>query len=93
MRKEHQNQMLEIKNRITSDVENEKHRFDEKLFDKMKCEKKLLEDKYRCLKDKYLRLKTEVKMSIEKRNKKREQSGTTTTGSETERSHSMNKER
>lgn len=85
--------MLEIKNKITSDVENEKQRFDEKLFEKMKCEKKLLEDKYRCLKEKYLRLKTEVKMSIEKRNKKKEQSGTTTTGSETERSHSVNKER
>lgn len=48
---------------------------------------------YRCLKDKYLRLKTDVKLSIEKRNKKKEQSGTTTTGSETEKSHSVNKEK
>lgn len=65
-----------------------------KTFEKIKSEKRLLEDKYRCLKDKYLRLKTDVKTSIEKRNKKKEQSGTaTTTGSETERSHSVNKER
>lgn len=93
LRKEHQAQMAEIRSKITSDLENEKQRFDEKLYEKLKCEKKLLEEKYRCLKDKYLRLKTDVKLSIEKRNKRREQSGTTTTGSETERSHSINKER
>lgn len=62
------------------------------MFEKIRCEKRLLEDKYRCLKEKYLRLKTDVKLSIEKRNKKREQSATTT-GSETELSHSIKKER
>lgn len=93
LRREHQNQMAELRTKIANDADSEKRSFDEKAFEKLRCEKKLLDDKYRCLKDKYLRLKTEVKMSIEKRNKKKEQSGTTTTGSETERSHSVNKER
>lgn len=93
LRREHQNQMAELRVKIANEADNEKRFYDEKAVEKLKCEKKLLEDKYRCLKDKYLRLKTDVKMSIEKRNKKKEQSGTTTTGSETERSHSVNKER
>ncbi|XP_068629741.1 centrosomal protein of 164 kDa [Battus philenor] len=45
-----------------------------------------LPDKYRCLKEKYARLKHDVKMSIERRNKRREMS--MTTGSETEKSNS-----
>ncbi|XP_026730483.1 centrosomal protein of 164 kDa isoform X2 [Trichoplusia ni] len=45
-----------------------------------------LSDKYRCLKEKYVRLKHDVKMSIERRNKRREMS--MTTGSETEKSNS-----
>lgn len=88
LRREHQIQMAELRAKIANETS-----CDEKTFGKLKCEKKLLEDKYRCLKDKYLRLKTDVKTSIEKRNKKKEQGGTTTTGSETERSHSVNKER
>lgn len=92
LRREHQVRMAELRAKIANETT-----CDEKMFEKLKCEKKLLEDKYRCLKDKYLRLKTDVKTSIEKRNKKKEQSGTTTTttttGSETERSHSVNKER
>lgn len=90
LRREHQVRMAELRAKIANET-----MCDEKMFEKLKCEKKLLEDKYRCLKDKYLRLKTDVKTSIEKRNKKKEQSGTTTTttGSETERSHSVNKER
>ncbi|XP_072930241.1 uncharacterized protein Cep164 isoform X2 [Epargyreus clarus] len=43
-------------------------------------------DKYKCLKEKYARLKHDVKMSIERRNKRREMS--MTTGSETEKSNS-----
>ncbi|KAF9424220.1 hypothetical protein HW555_000613 [Spodoptera exigua] len=45
-----------------------------------------LQDKYKCLKEKYVRLKHDVKMSIERRNKRREMS--MTTGSETEKSNS-----
>lgn len=68
---------------------------EERLYEKVRCEKRLLEDKYRCLKDKYLKLKTEVKLSIEKRNRKKEQNLTlaTTTGSETEKSPSGKKDR
>lgn len=88
LRKKHHNQITEIRNEMEADANCNK------TFEKVRNEKKLLEEKYRCLKDKYLRLKTDVKTSIEKRNKRKEQSGTTTTtGSETERSHSVNKER
>lgn len=67
---------------------------DERLYEKVRCEKRLLEDKYRCLKEKYMKLKTDVKLTIEKRHRKREQSlTTTTTGSETEKSNSINKEK
>ncbi|CAK1543246.1 unnamed protein product [Leptosia nina] len=45
-----------------------------------------LHDKYRCLKEKYARLKHDVKITLERRNKRREMS--MTTGSETEKSNS-----
>ncbi|RZC42977.1 centrosomal protein of 164 kDa [Asbolus verrucosus] len=95
LRQEHKAVIAEIKNKIELETEKKSKEIgDERLYEKIRCEKRLLEDKYRCLKDKYLRLKTEVKMSIEKRNKRREQGGaTTTTGSETERSHSNKKDR
>ncbi|XP_068085718.1 centrosomal protein of 164 kDa [Anabrus simplex] len=59
-----------------------------RVFEKLRCEKRLLEDKYRSLKEKYIRLKTDVKISIERR-KRRGEGGGTTTGSETERSSSQ----
>ncbi|RVE46838.1 hypothetical protein evm_008483, partial [Chilo suppressalis] len=49
-------------------------------------DERALAEKYRCLKEKYARLKHDVKMSIERRNKRREMS--MTTGSETEKSNS-----
>ncbi|XP_061376799.1 centrosomal protein of 164 kDa isoform X2 [Danaus plexippus] len=49
-------------------------------------EDRVVLDKYKCLKEKYARLKHDVKMSIERRNKRREMS--MTTGSETEKSNS-----
>ncbi|XP_069688817.1 centrosomal protein of 164 kDa isoform X2 [Periplaneta americana] len=58
-----------------------------RVFEKLRCEKRLLEDKYRSLKEKYIRLKTDVKISMERR-KRRDAGGGTTTGSETERSTS-----
>uniref|UniRef100_A0A0A9XQ60 WW domain-containing protein n=1 Tax=Lygus hesperus TaxID=30085 RepID=A0A0A9XQ60_LYGHE len=36
-------------------------------FEKMRCEKRLLEDKYRSLKDKYLQLKTDMKIAVERK--------------------------
>jgi centrosomal protein CEP164 len=56
------------------------------VFEKLRCEKRLLEDKYRSLKGKYIKLKTDVKISMERR--KRRDAGGATTGSETEHSTS-----
>jgi hypothetical protein len=57
-----------------------------RVFEKLRCEKRLLEDKYRSLKDKYIRLKTDIKISMERR--KRRDAGGTTTASDTEHSSS-----
>lgn len=37
----------------------------------MRCEKRLLEDKYRSLKDKYIQMKIEMRMAIERRLQKK----------------------
>ncbi|CAG9856802.1 unnamed protein product [Phyllotreta striolata] len=96
LRKSHQSKMAEIRSKIQTDTDQEKNRSssDEKSYEKLRCEKRLLEDKYRCLKEKYFKLKTEVKVTMEKRNRRKEQSiATNTTGSETEQSNSNNKDR
>lgn len=54
-------------------------------FEKIRCEKRLLEDKYKTLKDKYSKLKNDVRLAVERRSKRKE--GNTTT-SETEKSTS-----
>lgn len=54
-------------------------------FEKMRCEKRLLEDKYKILKDKYLKLKNDVRLAVERRSKRKEAHVTT---SETEKSAS-----
>ncbi|CAH1159407.1 unnamed protein product [Phaedon cochleariae] len=95
LKKDHQAKLTELKKKHKTELDQEKSKTlcDERMFEKLRCEKRLLEDKYRCLKEKYLKLKTEVKLSIEKKNRRKEQSTTTnTTGSETEQSNS-NKER
>lgn len=99
IRKEHAAKLEQMKDKLNDELEAEKQRMkesgEERLYEKVRCEKRLLEDKYRCLKDKYARLKTEVKLSVERRNRRREAQAlqqknlhTTTTGSETERSTS-----
>lgn len=89
--------MAEFKKKVKIEIEDTsppKENNEDRTYEKLRCEKRLLEDKYRCLKEKYLRLKTDVKQTIEKRNKKKEQSvTTTTTGSETEFSNPIKKER
>lgn len=55
------------------------------MFEKVRCEKRLLEDKYKTLKEKYIRLKSETKIALERKKKKE---GGATTGSETEKSSS-----
>ncbi|GAB0098964.1 uncharacterized protein DMENIID0001_147770 [Sergentomyia squamirostris] len=93
LKKEHTINLNQAKAKITHEIETEKQRMretgEDRLYEKIRCEKRLLEDKYRCLKEKYTRLKTDVKLSLERRNNRRreqQQSVTTTTGSETERS-------
>lgn len=54
-------------------------------YEKIRCEKRLLEDKYKTLKDKYLKLKNDVRLAVERRSKRKEGNVTT---SETERSAS-----
>ncbi|XP_076477344.1 centrosomal protein 164 isoform X2 [Bombus vancouverensis nearcticus] len=54
-------------------------------FEKMRCEKRLLQDKYMALREKYMKLKKEVRAAIDKRNRRKEGY---TTASETERSTS-----
>ncbi|XP_066142171.1 centrosomal protein of 164 kDa isoform X1 [Euwallacea fornicatus] len=100
LKQDHQAEMTEMRNLFLKEGESlkSKNSGDDRQFEKIRCEKRLLEDKYRCLKEKYLRLKTEVKLSLDKRNRRKEQNSTNntttnTTGSETEQSHSNNKER
>ncbi|XP_063237457.1 uncharacterized protein LOC134539391 isoform X2 [Bacillus rossius redtenbacheri] len=72
--------------RTTELIDNQPDQVDNcRMFEKLRCEKRLLEDKYRSLKEKYIRLKTDVKISIERRKKR---DGGATTGSETDRSTS-----
>lgn len=54
-------------------------------FEKMRCEKRLLQDKYMALKEKYMKLKKEVCLAVERRSRRKEGY---TTASETERSTS-----
>lgn len=54
-------------------------------FEKMRCEKRLLQDKYTALKEKYMKLKNDVRLAVERRSRRKEGY---TTASETERSTS-----
>lgn len=91
LRKDHMTNLAQLKDQMTHELECERQRMketgDNHVLEKIRCEKRLLEDKYRCLKEKYVRLKADVKMSLERRNRRREHQ-TTNTGSETERSNS-----
>ncbi|XP_028898077.1 uncharacterized protein LOC105215185 [Zeugodacus cucurbitae] len=99
IKKEHARKHAEMRDKLAHELELERQRMretgEDRLYEKVRCEKRLLEDKYRCLKEKYVRLKTDVKLSLERRNRRREaqalhqqslHTNTTTTGSETERS-------
>uniref|UniRef100_W8BKK9 Centrosomal protein of 164 kDa n=1 Tax=Ceratitis capitata TaxID=7213 RepID=W8BKK9_CERCA len=99
IKKEHARKHAEMRDKLAHELDLERQRMresgEDRLYEKVRCEKRLLEDKYRCLKEKYVRLKTDVKLSLERRNRRREaqalhqqslHTNTTTTGSETERS-------
>lgn len=96
LRKEHNTALAQQRERLTHEMEQEKQRMRESgdyhMYEKLRCEKRLLEDKYKCLKEKYIRLKNDVKITLERRNHRRSGTGgggitpTTTTNSETDRS-------
>lgn len=91
LKKDHATKLGQMKDKMTHELEVERQRMRETgeshLFEKIRCEKRLLEDKYRCLKEKYVRLKADVKISLERRSRRRDHPSITT-GSETERSNS-----
>lgn len=91
IKKDHVTNLAQLKDKLTHELEIERQRMretgDSHLFEKMRCEKRLLEDKYRCLKEKYVRLKADVKISLERRSRRRDHQSIAT-GSETERSNS-----
>uniref|UniRef100_A0A182NQ95 WW domain-containing protein n=1 Tax=Anopheles dirus TaxID=7168 RepID=A0A182NQ95_9DIPT len=77
LKKEHSTNLTEIKIKLNHELEMERQRMretgEDRLYEKVRCEKRLLEDKYKCLKEKYTRLKTDVRISLERRKKRREQ--------------------
>lgn len=96
IKKEHSQKLAQMRTQVEHEIEMERQRLretgEDRLYEKVRCEKRLLEDKYRCLKEKYVRLKNDVKISLERRNRRREQqTSITTTGSETERTPSNNR--
>ncbi|XP_046828745.1 golgin subfamily A member 4 isoform X2 [Vespa crabro] len=89
-RKMYKQRLEEIRADFSRDVEKEARKQTELAiqqecmdFEKMRCEKRLLQDKYMALKEKYMKLKNDVRLTVERRNKSR---GGYTTASETERS-------
>lgn len=76
LRREHAAKLTQMRDKLAHELELEKQRLrdngEERLYEKVRCEKRLLEDKYRCLKEKYVRLKTDVKLSLERRSRRRE---------------------
>lgn len=91
VKKDHATNLSQLKDKLAHELELERQRMresgDSHLFEKMRCEKRLLEDKYKCLKEKYVRLKADVKISLERRSRRRDHQSIAT-GSETERSNS-----
>lgn len=85
--------MEEIRADFSRDIENEvKRQSDRKSspqeivdYEKLRCEKRLIEDKYNTLKEKYLKLKKEVRLAVERRTKRKEGNAT---ASETDKSTS-----
>ncbi|XP_049540077.1 uncharacterized protein MAL13P1.304 isoform X2 [Anopheles darlingi] len=76
IKKEHTTMLTDMKLKVCHELELEKQRMremgEDRLYEKIRCEKRLLEDKYKCLKEKYIRLKSDVRISLERRKKRRE---------------------
>ncbi|XP_011706992.1 PREDICTED: centrosomal protein of 164 kDa isoform X2 [Wasmannia auropunctata] len=91
-RKMYKERLEEIRADFARDAEKETRKQTERAlqqesidFEKMRCEKRLLQDKYTALKEKYMKLKNEVRLAVERRSRRKEGY---TTASETERSTS-----
>ncbi|KAJ8666999.1 hypothetical protein QAD02_008661, partial [Eretmocerus hayati] len=78
-RKLYKQRLDEIRADYSKDIENEMKKYDSAVrqetveFEKIRCEKRLIEDKYNILKEKYLKMKKDMRAAIEKRNKRKEQ--------------------
>lgn len=90
IKKDHDKGLAQLKIKLAHemDVERQKMKESGEDYEKIRCEKRLLEDKYRCLKEKYVRLKTDVKLSLEKRNNRKKEQQQVINSSETEKSNS-----
>ncbi|XP_012278858.1 spindle pole body component 110 isoform X2 [Orussus abietinus] len=91
-RKVYKQRLEEIRADFSLDIDRETKKQNERVarqesidFEKIRCEKRLLEDKYKSLKEKYLKLKNNMRLAVERRSKRREGN---TTASETEKSTS-----
>ncbi|CAL7939829.1 unnamed protein product [Xylocopa violacea] len=91
-RKMYKQRLEEIRADFSRDAEKEARRQSDRgvhqdsiEFEKMRCEKRLLQDRYMVLEEKYMKLKREVRSAIERKSKRKEGYAT---ASETERSTS-----
>ncbi|XP_011344265.1 centrosomal protein of 164 kDa isoform X2 [Ooceraea biroi] len=91
-RKMYKERLEEIRSDFARDAEKEARKQTERVlqqesidFEKLRCEKRLLQDKYTALKEKYMKLKNDVRLAVERRSRRKEGY---TTASETERSAS-----
>ncbi|XP_050462560.1 uncharacterized protein PF3D7_1120000 isoform X2 [Cataglyphis hispanica] len=90
-RKMYKERLEEIRADFARETEKEARKQTERVlqdsidFEKMRCEKRLLQDKYTALKEKYMKLKNDVRLAVERRSRRKEGY---TTASETERSTS-----
>ncbi|XP_032684812.1 trichohyalin isoform X3 [Odontomachus brunneus] len=91
-RKMYKERLEEIRADFARDAEKETRKQAERAiqqdsidFERMRCEKRLLQDKYTALKEKYMKLKNDVRLAVERRSRRKEGY---TTASETERSAS-----
>nr|XP_012226493.1 PREDICTED: centrosomal protein of 164 kDa isoform X1 [Linepithema humile] len=92
-RKMYKERLEEIRADFARDTDKEARKQSERAFqqdsidfEKMRCEKRLLQDKYTALKEKYMKLKNDVRLAVERRSRRKEAGYTT--ASETERSTS-----
>lgn len=70
LRGEHGQNLAAMRAKLEHELEMERQRMrdagEQQQFEKLRCEKRLLEDKYRCLKEKYMRMKTDFKLRMER---------------------------